>query len=71
MKNKDVVLYLLNDTIGELNDKEFTCYSCWGASRTPEICEYKWATLDEMEEMVFPSQKGLVEYLRSSPLSKV
>lgn len=68
MKGKDVVLYLLNDTYGELDNVQFNCVSYWGPNKTPEICEYKWVTLDEMSEHVFPSQKGLVDYLRSRGL---
>ena len=68
MKDKDVVLYLLNDEKGVLNEKEFSCHSYWGANKTPEICEYKWCTLDEMAELVFPSQRTLVEYLRTVDL---
>jgi 8-oxo-dGTP pyrophosphatase MutT (NUDIX family) len=65
MKDKDVVLYLLNDEKGVLDDTKFSCSSYWGTSRTPEICEYQWVTLDEMATMVFPSQRGLVEFLRT------
>ena len=68
MKDKDVVLYLLNDEKGVLNEKEFSCQSYWGSNKTPEICEYKWCTLDEMQELVFPSQRGLVDYLRTVDL---
>jgi len=71
IREKDVVLYLLNDDKGVFNNKEgkldlnqFKCSSCWGPEKTPEICEYKWVDLDEMEKLVFPSQRGLVEYLR-------
>lgn len=66
MKEKDVILFLLNDEHGVLNEHEFKCSSYWGPSKTPEICEYKWVSLDEMEENIFPSQRGLVEYLRST-----
>ena len=68
MKDKDVVLYLLNDEKGVLDDAKFSCSSYWGTSRTPEICEYQWCTLDEMAAMVFPSQRGLVEFLRTVDL---
>jgi len=68
LKDKDVVLYLLNDENGELDGVELKCSSYWGSSRTPEICEYKWCDLDEMEKLVFPSQRGLVDYLRKCNL---
>jgi len=68
MKDKDVILYLLNDEKGVLNDTDFKCQSFWGSNRTPEICEYKWCTLDEMAVLVFPSQRGLVEFLRGVKL---
>jgi len=64
MKDKDVVLYLLNDDQGVLDDATLKCSSNWGAERTPEICDYKWASLEEMSELIFPSQRGLVEYLK-------
>ena len=64
MKDKDVVLYLLDDTEDVLKDAEFKCSSYWGPSKTPEICGYQWATYDEMESLIFPSQRGLVKYLR-------
>ena len=65
MKDKDVILYLLNDELGVLNDYEFKFSSYWGPNKNPEICEYKWVDLDEMAELVFPSQRGLVDYLKS------
>jgi 8-oxo-dGTP pyrophosphatase MutT (NUDIX family) len=64
MKDKDVVLYLLNDDQGVLDDAKFKCSSYWGSERTPEICDYKWATFEEMSELIFPSQRGLIEYLK-------
>jgi len=64
MKDKDVILYLLNDTNGVLKNHEMRCASYWGPNKIPEICEYKWCDLDEMEKLVFPSQRGLVEHLR-------
>ena len=64
LKDKDVVLYLLNDEKGVLDKQDFRCSSYWGSEKIPEICEYKWVTLDEMEKIVFPSQRGLVSYLR-------
>jgi len=78
MKDKDVVLYLLNDDKGVLDEYalegeeglRFKCSSYWGAQRTPEIAAYKWCTLDEMEELVFPSQRSVVEALRASNLNK-
>jgi 8-oxo-dGTP pyrophosphatase MutT (NUDIX family) len=70
MKDKDVILYLLNDETGALDDAKFRCSSDWGpdGDKVPEICEYKWCTLDEMEKLVFPSQRGLVTHLRESRL---
>ena len=68
MKDKDVILYLLNDDQGVLEEASFKCSSYWGANKAPEICDYKWVTYDEMAEMVFPSQRGLVECLKKSSL---
>jgi 8-oxo-dGTP pyrophosphatase MutT (NUDIX family) len=68
MKEKLVYLYLLDDTNGELNDAEFSCNSYWGKDRLPEICEHQWMTLDEMDKVIFPSQRGMVAFLRGSEL---
>jgi 8-oxo-dGTP pyrophosphatase MutT (NUDIX family) len=68
MKDKDVILYLLNDEKGVLDNCNFKCSSYWGPNKTPEIEEFKWCTVDEMEKLVFPSQRGLVEHLRKSKL---
>ena len=78
MKDKDVILYLLNDEKGVLDkyatsgDKgpRFKCSSYWGSTRTPEISDYKWCTLNEMEKLVFPSQRGVVECMRKSGLER-
>lgn len=64
MKGKDVILYLLNDENGVLDNFNFECSSWWGPNKTPEISEYKWCTLEEMDKLVFPSQRGLVDYLK-------
>jgi ADP-ribose pyrophosphatase YjhB (NUDIX family) len=70
MKDKDVILYLLNDDKGILGEdvSKFKCSSYWGPNKTPEIEEFKWCSLDEMAKLVFPSQRGLVEHLKKSPL---
>jgi len=76
MKDKDVILYLLNDEKGILDqyaiggDKtpRFRCSSYWGSSKTPEISDYRWCTIDEMQKIVFPSQRGVVECLRQARL---
>jgi len=69
MKGKDVILYLLNDTKGVLDNATFKCASYWGPNKNPEISEYKWCDLEEMESLVFPSQRGLVAYLRDVEFS--
>lgn len=63
LNNKTVVIYLLHDINGALNDFKFHCNS-YCADNLPEICEYKWFTLDEAERNVFPSQRGLIQKLK-------
>lgn len=63
MKNKDVYIFLLDDKNGALNDFEFRCDSYWGDNK-PEILEFKWFDVDEMYDVVFYSQKGLVDVLK-------
>jgi 8-oxo-dGTP pyrophosphatase MutT (NUDIX family) len=69
MKGKDVILYLLNDERDVLKETNFKCSSYWGPNKNPEISEYQWCDLDEMEAMVFPSQRGLVAHLRTVEFS--
>lgn len=63
MKNKDVFLFFLDDKDGALDNVKFECNSFWG-NGNPEILEYKWFELDEMQDILFPSQKGMVPFLR-------
>lgn len=62
LSHKDVFIYMLHDVEGALNDFKFFCSSFWTTDR-PEISEYKWVTLEEMKNMIFPSQRGLVDKL--------
>ena len=62
LSHKDVFLYMLYDIEGALTDFNFNCSSFWTESR-PEIAEYQWVTLEEMRNMIFPSQRGLVDKL--------
>jgi len=64
MRDKDVILFLLNDEEGILDNYQFKCSSCWGSEKTPEICDYKWVDYEEMQELIFPSQRGIIEYLK-------
>lgn len=64
IKQKKVYLFLLEDYSGILNKKEFVCNSFWGNPPMPEISEYKWCSIEEFENMVFPSQKGIIKSLK-------
>lgn len=63
LNNKTVIIYLLQDRNGILNDFHFSC-SSYCSDNIPEICEYKWFTLDEAEKNIFPSQRGLIQKLK-------
>ncbi len=63
IKNKIVYLYLLHDKDGALNDFVPVCNSYW-KDNCPEIIEYKWFDIDEIENYVFPSQIGMAKELK-------
>ena len=65
LKHKNVYLFMLNDITGFLDDFNFNCTSYWGIDNKPEIQEYQWFTIDEMEDYIFPSQRGLIVYLKN------
>lgn len=62
LRHKDVYVFLLNDSEGALVDFQFKCSSFW-KDNCPEISEYKWFTLEEMKNNIFPSQRGLIDKL--------
>lgn len=64
LRHKDVVVFMLHDVEGALNAFNFSCSSFWTEEK-PEIAEYKWFTLEEMMDHIFPSQRGLVEKLEA------
>lgn len=64
---KDVYLYLLDDVHGVLNDFNFTCTSFWGDSygnKKPEVIDFAWYDVLEIEDLLFPSQKGMIYTLK-------
>lgn len=63
MKNKDVYLFFIDDKDGVLDGFDFKCNSFWGDGN-PEILEYKWFDVDEMANVLFRSQRGMVETLK-------
>ena len=63
LRHKDVFIYMLTDIEGVLDSFQFTCSSFWAENR-PEISDYKWFTLEEMRQNIFPSQRGLLEKLQ-------
>jgi 8-oxo-dGTP pyrophosphatase MutT (NUDIX family) len=62
LKHKDVYLFMLNDYEGALEDFKFFCTSFYKEDK-PEISDYKWFTIEEMKDNIFPSQRGLVDKL--------
>lgn len=66
MSQKDVVVFLLVDAEGVLDNATFVCNSFFrvGDKDLPEICEYGKFKLEDMDKVIFPSQQGLVEELK-------
>lgn len=64
LKHKDVYIYTLEDVEGVLNDFQFNCSSYWGEDENPEISDYKWVDIDDLEDYLFPSQRGLADFLK-------
>ena len=66
MSQKDVVVFLLVDVEGVLDNTTFVCNSFFhvGDKDFPEICEYGKFKLEELDKVIFPSQMGLVEELK-------
>lgn len=64
LRHKDVYLFLLNDVHGVLDGFKFTCNSFWGENNLPEIGDWKWFHIDELEDVIFPSQSGVITHLR-------
>jgi len=65
LHHKDVYLFILEDVEGALDSYPFSCSSIWGDTGNPEISNYQWFTVDEMDNYIFPSQRGLVEFLKN------
>lgn len=66
MRDKDVYVFLLNDSEGALDDFEFKCDSYYGETvKYPEIIDYKRFDLDDMDKYIFHSQLGLIELLKN------
>tara|TARA_R110000824_G_scaffold218435_3_gene405079 strand:+ start:11265 stop:11714 length:450 start_codon:yes stop_codon:yes gene_type:complete len=64
LRHKDVYLFFLNDVEGALSDTEFSCSSFWGEDNLPEIGDWRWCTIEEMEADIFPSQRGVVSFIK-------
>lgn len=64
---KDVSLFLLDDVSGALNGFNFKCSSFWKDEKGdshPEIIEYKWYNLDDLYNVLFKSQRNVVDVLK-------
>jgi 8-oxo-dGTP pyrophosphatase MutT (NUDIX family) len=73
---KKVILFLLVDKEGALKDYKFECTSFFKPRsdcdrEVPEIIDFRWFTLDEARNVVFPSQIGLIDSLKRRNLSNV
>ena len=62
LRHKDVYVFILTDSEGALDNFPFACSSFWSDGK-PEITDYRWFSLNEMMNFIFPSQRGLVEKL--------
>lgn len=64
LKHKDVHLFFLEDVEDVLKDFNFECKSYWGDTDNPEIDEYKWVKIEDLNDYLFPSQRGLADFLK-------
>ena len=66
MRDKDVYVFSLYDEEGVLDNFVPFCDSYYGvgSNKRPEIAAYGKFTLDEVAQKIFPSQLGLVEFLK-------
>lgn len=64
VNDKIVYVYLLIDRESVIKESDLKCNSFW-AHNTPEIQEYKWVNIDEADRFVYPSQRPLIEKLKS------
>jgi hypothetical protein len=64
LRKKDVYIFSLDDKDGALDDFNFFCDSYWSGTKNPEIDEYKWVKIDDLDDYIFPSQRGLSEFLK-------
>lgn len=64
LKHKNVYLFLLEDVTGFLDDFKFVCCSFWDDGK-PEVLDYQWFDIDELEDNIFPSQRGLIDFLKA------
>lgn len=69
LRHKDVFVFMLHDNEGVLKDFNFSCSSFYAENKL-EIVDYKWVTLKEMRDCIFPSQRGLVEKLENMEKKK-
>ena len=60
MKHKNVVVYCLFDEDNKIKNLKYVCSTFYGENNTPEIREYKWFTVKNALEAIFPSQAGLI-----------
>ncbi len=66
LKRKHVYLFFLHDIDGALEKFEFRCDSYYdNVNMLPEISEYKWFSIEELEKYIFPSQRCIIEWLNN------
>ena len=61
---KRVFVFLLDDVDGVIYQKQDIKCNSFFKKNCPEITDYQWFTLDEVEKKLMPSQKGLVYVLK-------
>ncbi len=71
LSHKDVYLFLLEDENGILDNFEFKCTSYFGDNNEPEINDYKWVHIKNLADYIFPSQRGLAEFLNKKYFGQV
>jgi len=65
LRHKDVYLFFLDDVEDVLKDFKFECKSYWNDTGSPEIDEYKWVKIEDLNDYLFFSQQGLAKFLQA------
>lgn len=65
LSHKDVYLFRLDDKEMALDNFEFKCDSITDITGRPEIADYEWVNVENLRDRIFPSQRGVADFLNS------